>query len=138
MNFITFVNFQIILFLFLSRKMERHGMLNPDDDADLYCLHLVFVPLIQQFMDDFLNAWNLHPLRTTVGRRSPTRLYLLGLTEMRRLADLHGVQPTELKQVKIVETGLCIYIDSNSPFVNDFFFTVIGFQFGCRITGLRD
>lgn len=74
-------------------------MLDPNDEIDLYCLHVVFVPLIQTFMDEFLNSWNLHPIRTTVGNRSPTRLYLLGLTEMRRLADLHGVLPTELTQV---------------------------------------
>ncbi len=39
-------------------------MLNPDDHIDLYILHYVFLPIIQQQLDVFRAAWACHALRT--------------------------------------------------------------------------
>ncbi len=55
-------------------------MLNPDDHIDLYILHYVFLPIIQQQLDVFRAAWACHALRTE-RNRTPHQLWVLGLHE---------------------------------------------------------
>ena len=39
-------------------------MLNPADESDLFVLHRVFLPRINNALHEFALAWNLHPMRT--------------------------------------------------------------------------
>ncbi len=67
-------------FYYFFYSMEDLGLLilNPNDDVDLYCLHFVFMPLIQKQLDAFRQAWAMHPLRTERSR-TPQQLWILGL-----------------------------------------------------------
>ena len=53
--------------LYLSNifyQMEATGVLDPDDDNDLFVLHCVFLPRIYHSLNDFTRPWNVHPLLT--------------------------------------------------------------------------
>ena len=44
--------------------MRTHlAILNPADPYDLYILHAVFLPVVQQALDDMRAMWNEHPIR---------------------------------------------------------------------------
>jgi len=48
----------------LFYSMEAMGILDPDDETDLFVLHCVYLERINRSLHEFLSAWNLHPLRT--------------------------------------------------------------------------
>lgn len=79
--------------------MERKRILNRYSELDLYCLHLIFNPVIQQHVDEFIDAWNLHPIRTAPGSSSPVRLFMTGLAALKRKSVDEGKEFTELVQV---------------------------------------
>lgn len=58
--------------------MEDLGILNPISDADLFALHYVFIPRINNHLHQFKAAWNHHPLRTEHGL-SPLQLWQRGM-----------------------------------------------------------
>lgn len=68
--------------------MEDHGILNPDEDAHLWCLHYVFIPIINRHLTNWKNSWVHHPLRTE-RNKSPMQLWIRGLQAA------HGSQTTE-------------------------------------------
>ena len=49
-------------------------MLNPLNDVDLLSVHLVYIPRINQSIEDFTSQHNNHPLRTE-HNRSPLQLF---------------------------------------------------------------
>ena len=55
-------------------ELENAGVLNPDNEVDLYSLHFVFVPRINASLSTFVSAWNNHPL-STESNMSPLQLY---------------------------------------------------------------
>lgn len=59
----------------LFHSMEAIGVLNPDDEIDLFVLHCLYLPRINHSLDEFLNAWNKHPLRTEQ-HWSPYKIWL--------------------------------------------------------------
>ena len=44
--------------------LEFQGLLDPDNDCDLFVLHCVFLPVINHHLSSFSSAWNQHPIRT--------------------------------------------------------------------------
>ena len=48
--------------IFYNLKLE-HGI-NPSCDIDLYALHFVFVPRINNMLQEFSSMWNNHSVRT--------------------------------------------------------------------------
>lgn len=63
----------IYIYYEASRYLEDQGLLQIDNDIHLYCLHYVFLPLINQHLVDFRNGWDCHPL-STERNRSPNQL----------------------------------------------------------------
>ena len=61
----------------ISQYMEEQNILHPDNDTDLFCLHYVFLPIINTRLETFKEAWNHHPL-STEGNHSPIQLYTGG------------------------------------------------------------
>ena len=61
--------------------MEAEGLLDPNDDIDLYALHLVYLPKIQAQLDLFRRGWCFHRLRTE-GNRTPHQLWIMGLQNL--------------------------------------------------------
>ncbi len=55
-------------------NVEREGLLNPDDERDLFALHWAFLPQLKKQLAFFMDAWNNHPMRTT-GSQSPFQLW---------------------------------------------------------------
>lgn len=53
-------------------------MLNPVDGSHLWCLHYVFLPIINRHLHNWKAAWVHHPLRTEENR-SPMQLWIRGL-----------------------------------------------------------
>lgn len=88
------------------RFMEEQGILDSDNEVDLYCLHLVFVPYMQTFMDEFRDSWNRHPVRTAPRSSPPNKLFTLGMQAMRNVAQKQQVNFTELDQVRMFSTLL--------------------------------
>lgn len=45
-------------------NLEEQGAPNSDNDADIFCLHYVFLPRINQSLKAFQDGWNNHKLST--------------------------------------------------------------------------
>ena len=75
---------QIYQSLFMS--LEQCGQLNVTNVLDLYSLHFVYLPRINDHFIKFVNAWNAHPL-TYEHNKSPNQLWT-------RCGDLHKLAGT--------------------------------------------
>ncbi|CAL9706709.1 unnamed protein product [Knipowitschia caucasica] len=62
------------LFYQIFTSLEYQGTLNPDNEVHLFALHWIFLPLIQQSLNSFRDAWNFHGLRTE-RNQSPQQLW---------------------------------------------------------------
>lgn len=54
----------IVLYYQLFQNMEDSGILNVDDEVHLLFLHYVFLPRINDSLQQFVSMWNPHPLWT--------------------------------------------------------------------------
>ena len=79
----------ISFFYYFFYFLEDVGLLDIDNPVDLYSLHYVFLPIIQNQLDLFREAWATHPLRTE-RNRSPLQLWILGLNEMNIEDQVHN------------------------------------------------
>lgn len=66
-----------VLFYRMFYYLEHHGLLDPLNEVHLWALHYVFVPRINRSLQEFVNGWNNHPLRTA-GHKSPQQLFTAG------------------------------------------------------------
>ncbi len=64
-------------FITLFSELEHQHLLHPDNDADLFALHFVFIPQINKALDEFAAAWNSHRL-STENNLTPLQLYTAG------------------------------------------------------------
>ena len=71
-------NSVIHLYYGIFYDLEDSGFLDPMKEEDLFCLHYIFVPRINHHLQQFVQCWNRHPLRTE-GNRSPTLLWREGM-----------------------------------------------------------
>ena len=71
----------ISFFYQLFYQMEDRGILNPEVDEDLFCLHTVFIPEIQSHLDSFHSGWSHHHLRTE-HNRTPLQIWIEGMTTL--------------------------------------------------------
>ena len=62
---------------------EQQGVLNVDDELDLWCLHKVYLPQINNYLARFLETWNSHKISTT--NSSPRKMFLRGLLLAQRM-----------------------------------------------------
>lgn len=98
----------VSFFYFLFHSFEAEGLLDHDCVSDLVALHYVFLPIIQQQLDQFREGWCHHRLRTE-HNRTPHQLWVMGLEELRREQPDHSVLAglTEVNHLCIVVNG-CI------------------------------
>lgn len=61
-------------FITVFRELEHQQHLNPDNDADIFALHYIFLPRINRALDQFSQAWNNHRL-STENNLTPLQLY---------------------------------------------------------------
>lgn len=95
--FIYLVDFiQTFNKLFIS--MEEENILDPSSDLEIFALHVIYLPIIQNHLDEFARSWNFHGIRTTE-TSSSIRLFMRGISSLRRLSSAREENCTELVQV---------------------------------------
>jgi hypothetical protein len=67
-------------FYILFYQLEDDGVLNIADDVHLYALQFVFLPKINDCMNNFRHAWNSHRLRTEENK-TPQQLWISGMLQ---------------------------------------------------------
>ena len=75
----------------LFKSLETAGLLDPDNELDLFCLHYVFLPVIRRQLDMFTEAWNHHKL-STEHNKTPMQLFIIG---MHQVSNESGIIPSE-------------------------------------------
>ena len=73
----------------LFYQMEHSGILDPDNDVDLFCLQRVFLPRIQIHLNSFRVGWCNHRMRTE-HNMTPHQLWVQGIS------NLAGENPNHL------------------------------------------
>ena len=58
----------------IFHTLEDEGVLDVDNEVDLFCLHHVYLPRIQESLQNFKQGWNHHALSTECGW-SPMQLF---------------------------------------------------------------
>lgn len=65
-------------FYALFYELEDEGLCDVNNDIHLKALRIVFLPSINQRMNEFRLAWNGHPIRTA-RNQTPTQLWISGM-----------------------------------------------------------
>ena len=81
----------VATFYYHFYELEEVGLLNPNNDLDIFALHHVYLPLLNRKLEQFKCTWSHHPLRTE-HNQTPHQLWLSGI--MSRSSDplaLEGV-----------------------------------------------
>lgn len=92
-----------ILFYKLFYFLEHYCLLDHLNERHLWALQYVFVPRINRSLQQFVNSWNNHPIRTA-SHKSPQQLFTAGclllqnsqisaLDFFHSVDDLYGVDP---------------------------------------------
>ena len=58
--------------------LENEDFLDPLDDIHLYALEFVYKPRINRDLEQFINSWNNHPMRTA-NSKSPIQIWTEGV-----------------------------------------------------------
>ena len=66
-----------VLYYTLFHYMEEIGVFDIDSELHLFALHYIFLPRINNSLEQFISTWNNH-LIGTVHNMSPTQLWLTG------------------------------------------------------------
>lgn len=71
------INTQVLnYYVNLFYHMEAIGILNPENETDLFILHKIFMPVLNKKLNEFVEAANNHPL-STERNYSPKQLFIL-------------------------------------------------------------
>ena len=87
-------------------SLEDSEVLNPDNDVHRLSLHIVYLPEIQNRLEQFRQAWNLHPLRTEKNR-TPTQLWTEGMlrniaTDSTAVNNVFGENPYSDQNIEAI------------------------------------
>ena len=77
-------------FLNIFLYLEQCGVLDPESERHLYCLHFIYLPLINTALRELASAWNDHPV-STESNYTPRQLWLQGMLQNRN-SDLVAVR----------------------------------------------
>ena len=66
-----------VLFQNTFSILEDEGVLDLFNEVDMFCLHFVFLPQIQQTLDSFIESWNNHSI-STEKNLTPNQLFIRG------------------------------------------------------------
>ena len=103
--------------------MEDNSILDPFNEIDLASLHFVFIPLINEKLDVWRNAWSKHRMRTV--RTSPLKLWVSGQLNSPMNVDLteqeqcfYGVEGIDVDE-ESVTTGRPIFTSPTAEILNE-------------------
>ena len=71
----------VCLFYHLFYALEDAQLLDPTNDADLFSLHYIFIPRLQQQLDIFRESYSHHRIRGQ-HNRSPYQLWVEGMARL--------------------------------------------------------
>ena len=66
------------LYYYVFYYMEEAGYLDVSNEVNMFCLHYVFIPRINQHLEHFIKGWNDHPIRIA-RNKMPNQLCISGL-----------------------------------------------------------
>lgn len=72
-----------VLYYRLFYFMESQGTLDPVNERDLYALHYIYLPRINQSLRAFQEGWNHHGIRTE-HNRTPNQLFAFGALQLQQ------------------------------------------------------
>ena len=89
--------------------LEQCGVLDPESERHLYCLHFVYLPLINTALRELTSAWNDHPV-TTESNYTPRQMWLQGMLQNRNsdhvaVRDIINNESLNLDEFGIEEEG---------------------------------
>ena len=61
--------------------LEQNDFLSPISSTDLFALHYIFLPRINQSLEEFVGAWNNYAIRTE-DRQTPNQLFTAGSLQL--------------------------------------------------------
>ncbi|KAI8826903.1 uncharacterized protein EV422DRAFT_485280, partial [Fimicolochytrium jonesii] len=68
------------------RALEHNGDLSHDDELQMWCLHYIYLLLIQMYSYEFVGKWNHHSIKGPyTNNRTPRQLWIEGM-ELKRLS----------------------------------------------------
>lgn len=67
----------VYTFYCLFNFLESEGYLDINSDIQMFCLHYVFTPRINECLEQFMKGWDSHPIGT--GDLTPNQLWIRGL-----------------------------------------------------------
>ncbi|KAM6952077.1 uncharacterized protein PEZ65_009296 [Lycodopsis pacificus] len=96
----------------LLHILEEDGFIDLSNAVHLFCVGYVFIPRLQQDLQNFVETWNYHPL-STEGNLSPNQLWRIGtlqvpvpepdLQEILQAEHLHDEEPDPEHGVIVAE-----------------------------------
>lgn len=99
--------YQAVLSVFydLFMHMESDGILDPDSNNDLYCLHVIYQPIINNMLARFAESWLNHKIRTAENK-TPLQLFIMG---MQQVGNEYGMISNEYFET-LTEVRIRLYI----------------------------
>ena len=85
----------ISLFYGLFLTLEENGILSREDDTHIWCLHYVFLPIINEHLCNWRDAWIHHPIRTE-SNKTPFQLWVTGLEHAKTTGANRIIQPLQV------------------------------------------
>ena len=61
--------------------MESQGILDPDNEHHLFCLHDIYKLIINEMLEKFTDAWNNHKMRTA-SNKTPLQLFIMDMQQI--------------------------------------------------------
>lgn len=55
-------NYVVLFYKNLFYYLEENQLLDPNDEIDMYALHYIYLPRLNNTIDEFVMQWNNHPL----------------------------------------------------------------------------
>ena len=90
--------FETVLQVFyrLFYHMEHLGILDPLNELHLFALHYIYIPVINQALDLYCSAWNMHSL-SSCKSKTPLQLYTEGMIMLQHhnIPSLDYFQPVQ-------------------------------------------
>ncbi len=71
----------VSLFYDFFMMMESQGILDPDNERHLFCLHRIYKSIINKMLEKFIAAWNNHKMQTA-SNKSPLQLFIMGMQQI--------------------------------------------------------
>lgn len=91
------INLQVINnFSNIFSDLESQNLLDPLNETDLFCLHFVYLKIINNALKEFTSAWNNHAI-SSENNLSPLQLFHMNL-QLRQLHSLPTLNNFDLNQ----------------------------------------